>query len=191
MLPAMPASSTVPRPPDPATIEAGPAAIVLTVSVVACAGLLGLVFGVEVGDAQGWVRDLPLLNGALNAGSFLALVIGVRAIRRGDRDRHRRWMLTAFGLSAAFLVSYLTYHTLAGDTPFVGPAVLRVPYLVLLASHVLASVAALPLVLGTLAAALVGREALHRRLTRATVPLWSYVSITGVLVVLALRALGS
>ncbi len=173
-----------------APIGAGPAAAVLTVSAVACAGLLTLVYGVDAGARDGWVGDLPLLNGVLNAGSFLFLVVGVRAVRRGDRAAHRRAMLTAFGLSAAFLVSYLTYHALAGDTRLDAAAPVRAGFLLLLGSHVLASMVALPLVLGTLAAALSGREAVHRRLAPLTVPVWGCVSVTGVLVVVVTRLAG-
>lgn len=174
-------------------VEVGPAVAVLGVSAVACLGLLALVYagGGEPGTGPDWVADLPLLNAGLNAASALAIVTGFRAVRRGDLAAHRRAMLTAFGLSAVFLVSYVTYHALAGDTPFVGSDAVRAAYLVVLVTHVLSSVVVLPLVLGALACAFTGRFALHRRLARFTVPIWLYVSVTGVVVVVALRTVGS
>ncbi len=155
-------------------------------------GLLALVYaGPELGGEATWAEDLPLLNATLNTGSALAIVLGVRAVRRGDVVNHRRAMTTAFVLSTLFLASYLTYHTVAGDTPFVGPGPVRAAYIVVLSVHVVASIVALPLVLGTLACALTDRRALHRRLARVTAPLWLLVSVTGVSVVVALRTLGS
>ncbi len=125
-------------------------------------------------------RDLPALNAILNASSFLLLTLGYALIRRGRRSAHRAVMLSAVFTSGLFLVSYLTYHALAGSTRFRGQGGLRILYLTILGSHSLLAVAIVPLVLVTLARALGGRLAAHRRLARITLPLWTYVSITGV-----------
>lgn len=171
----------------------GPAvATVLGASAIACVGLLALVYaGPRTAFDGGWAEDLPLLNAALNTGSATALVLGRRAVGRGDLVAHRRAMVTAFAVSTVFLVSYVTYHAVVGETAFSGPAPLRAAYLLLLIAHVLASVVALPLVLGTIAAALADRRDLHRRLARVTAPLWLFVSVTGVAVVAALRTVGT
>ncbi len=129
---------------------------------------------------------LPPLNAALNGLSALLLLSGWRAIRAGDRERHRRRMLAAFGVSCAFLVSYLTRVALTGTHRFPGEGWLRIGYLVLLASHTLLAAACLPLVLGSLTYALRERFDSHRRVARYTLPAWLYVSVTGVLVYLLL-----
>lgn len=131
---------------------------------------------------MGLAELLPPVNAALNAGSALLLVAGWRAIRAGDRLRHRRRMLAAFACSSLFLVGYLTRMALTGAHRFPGGGGLRIAYLLLLASHTLLAAAALPLVLSTLSLALRGRFDLHRRWARRTLPVWLYVSATGVAV---------
>lgn len=125
---------------------------------------------------------LPPLNAALNAGSALFLLAGWRAIRRGDRERHRRRMLSAFGCSALFLVSYLTRVALTGTHRFPGGGALRAAYLAILASHTLLAVVCLPLAITTLVLGLRARFDLHPKVARFTLPVWLYVSVTGVLV---------
>ncbi|MBI5070205.1 MAG: DUF420 domain-containing protein [Deltaproteobacteria bacterium] len=129
---------------------------------------------------------LPPLNAALNGLSALLLLAGWRAIRAGDRERHRRRMLAAFGVSCAFLVSYLTRVALTGTHRFPGTGWLRAGYLALLFSHTLLAAACLPLVLGSLSYALRGQFPSHRRVARWTLPAWLYVSVTGVLVYVVL-----
>lgn len=125
---------------------------------------------------------LPPLNAALNAGSALFLLAGWRAIRRGDRERHRRRMLSAFACSALFLVSYLTRVALTGTHRFPGGGALRAAYLAILASHTLLAVVCLPLAITTLVLGLRARFDLHPKVARFTLPVWLYVSVTGVLV---------
>lgn len=129
---------------------------------------------------------LPPLNAALNAASAAFLVAGWRAIRSGERERHRRRMLGAFACSTLFLASYLTRVALTGTHRFPGGGVLRIAYLALLGSHTLLAVVCLPLVLATLTLALRSRFDLHPRVARWTLPIWLYVSVTGVLVYLTL-----
>ena len=109
-------------------------------------------------------------------------MLGYAAIRRGRRDVHQRWMFTALAASGVFLVSYVTYHALHGDSRFLGQGVVRPIYFVILISHILLSVVALPLVLSTFYLSLSGRFAAHRRVARWTFPIWLYVSVTGVVV---------
>jgi putative membrane protein len=97
-------------------------------------------------------------------------------------------MLMAFGFSSLFLVSYVVNHALRGDTPFPGVGTARMVYLSILASHILFSIVALPMVLTTLFFALSGRFRMHRRLARVTFPIWLYVSVTGVIVFVLLKA---
>jgi putative membrane protein len=132
---------------------------------------------------------LPLLNALLNSTSALLLLLGRAAIRRGDRRRHAQLMLAAFGTSAVFLVSYLGYHFVHGDTRYLGAPALRAVYLLILASHVLLSIAVVPLVLAALWFAWRAQFVKHTRVTRWLHPIWLYVSVTGVLVYLMLYRL--
>ncbi len=132
---------------------------------------------------------LPMLNAALNTTSALLLLFGRAAIKRGDRKRHAQLMLAAFCTSALFLVSYLAYHFVHGDTRYLGAPALRAVYLAVLASHVLLSVAVVPLVLAALWFAARGTFARHTKVTRVLYPIWLYVSVTGVLVYLMLYQL--
>lgn len=125
---------------------------------------------------------LPLLNAVLNAGSAVCLLFGYAAIRRRLVSRHRRWMLSAAALSAAFLVSYVWHHYHVGSVPFIGPRWLRLTYLSVLLPHVVLSAAIVPLVPLTLWWGWQHEVARHRRLARWTLPLWLVVSATGVLV---------
>jgi putative membrane protein len=125
---------------------------------------------------------LPPVNAALNATSATLLLLGWRAIRAGDRARHRALMLSALGTSALFLAGYLTRVALTGTHRFPGAGALRAAYLALLGSHTLLAALALPLVVAAFALALRGRFEAHRRVARWTFPVWMYVSVTGVLV---------
>ena len=112
----------------------------------------------------------------------MLLVLGFAAIRRGRRERHRALMLAACGSSVLFLVGYLTRIALTGTHRFPGTGALRATYLGVLGSHTILAVAAAPLVLRTLFLALRARFPDHRRIARATFPVWLYVSVTGVVV---------
>jgi putative membrane protein len=125
---------------------------------------------------------LPTANATLNAASAALVVLGFRAIRRGRRDTHRALMLAAVGCSTLFLAGYLTRIALTGTHRFPGAGPLRVAYLAVLASHTLLAVLAAPLVLRTLFLGLRARFPAHRRIARATLPVWLYVSVTGVVV---------
>jgi putative membrane protein len=125
---------------------------------------------------------LPSVNAALNATSGALVVLGFRAIRAGDRRRHRALMLAAVGCSVLFLAGYLTRMALTGTHRFPGEGALRALYLAVLGSHTLLAALAAPLVLRTLFLALRERFEAHRRIARVALPVWLYVSVTGVVV---------
>lgn len=129
---------------------------------------------------------LPTLNALLNASAAVALVLGYRAIRRRRIEAHRTCMLTAVGFSALFLVSYLVYHAQAGSRPYAGTGWARTLYLAILLTHTVLAAAIVPLVATTLHRALRARFDRHVRVARWTLPLWLYVSVTGVVVYLML-----
>jgi len=162
-------------------------AIVLA-SAAAVSFLLWLLY-VHQASAQfaGHWTFLPALNALLNGLSAVALCTGLYFIKHGQRQAHRTSMLLAFGFSSLFLVSYIVNHALHGDTRFPGHGAVRALYLSILASHILLSIVALPLVLTTFFFSLSGRFAMHRRIARFTFPIWLYVSITGVIVFALLK----
>ncbi len=118
----------------------------------------------------------------MNATSAVLVVLGWRAIRAGDRTRHRALMLSALGVSALFLVGYLTRVALTGTHRFPGTGALRSAYLLLLGTHTVLAAAIVPLIGFALYFAWKGRFDSHRRVARYTLPAWLYVSVTGVLV---------
>ena len=125
---------------------------------------------------------LPPVNATLNGASAVLVLLGWRAIRAGERARHRALMLAAFASSVLFLAGYLTRVALTGTHAFPGGGVLRAAYLAVLASHTLLAAAAAPMVLRTLFLAVRERFPDHRRIARLTLPIWMYVSVTGVAV---------
>jgi len=137
------------------------------------------------GPGQGGRADvaaLPALNAFLNGTSAVLLVAGWRFVRRRNIAAHRACMLAAFCVSVLFLVSYVTYHALAGSRPFGGPEWARWVYYPVLISHIVLAAAMVPFVLTTLYRALSADFARHARLARLTLPVWLYVSVTGVAV---------
>ena len=122
------------------------------------------------------------MNAALNAACAALLVAGYFLIRSGRREAHRRVMLAALATSGAFLVSYLTYHFQVGSVRFTGQGPVRTLYFAILISHTILAAAIVPLVLVTVARARGARFEAHRKLARITLPLWLYVSVTGVVV---------
>ncbi len=128
------------------------------------------------------IADLPALNAGLNATSGVLLTIGYVLIRNGRIRQHRAVMLTAFATSTMFLVSYLIYHANIGSRPFPGHGPVRLVYFAILITHVVLAAVTLPLALITLSRGLRARFDRHVRLARWTLPIWLYVSITGVIV---------
>jgi protein SCO1/2/putative membrane protein len=128
------------------------------------------------------LRDLPTLNALLNATSATLLFIGWRLIRAGRRDAHRKAMTAALVCSTLFLVSYLVYHAQVGSVRFSGTGTIRTAYFAVLLSHTLFAAAVAPLAVTVFLLARKGRFKTHRKLARWTLPLWLYVSVTGVVV---------
>jgi uncharacterized membrane protein YozB (DUF420 family) len=135
------------------------------------------------------ISDLPALNATLNALSAVWLTAGYVLIRRGDRVNHQRAMLAALGTSALFLVSYVIYHANVGSKPFPGQGAVRVVYLTILLTHIVLAAVILPMALVTATRGLRGRFDRHVRLARWTLPLWMYVSVTGVVIYVMLYQL--
>ena len=132
------------------------------------------------------VTDLPAVNATLNGIAGILLVIGYVFARRRQFETHRRVMLSAFGVSTLFLVSYVIYHANVGSRPFPGQGAIRVLYFAILIPHVILAAAIVPLALITLSRGLSRRYDAHRRIARWTLPIWLYVSVTGVAVYLML-----
>jgi uncharacterized membrane protein YozB (DUF420 family) len=128
------------------------------------------------------VTILPTVNAVLNASAALAMVLGFVAIRNRRIRIHRACMLTAVGLSALFLCSYVVYHAQVGSRPYAGEGPLRAVYFAILLTHTVLAIAILPLVSTTLYRALRSQFVRHARLARLTFPIWLYVSVTGVVV---------
>ena len=128
------------------------------------------------------VHDLPAVNATLNAVAGILLVIGYALIRSGRRDGHRRVMIAAFTASSLFLVSYIVYHAQVGSVRFTRQGFVRPLYFTILITHVTLAAAVLPLALVTLSRGLASRYTRHRAIARWTLPIWLYVSVTGVLV---------
>jgi uncharacterized membrane protein YozB (DUF420 family) len=132
------------------------------------------------------LADLPALNAVLNGTAAVFLTTGYVMIRQGRRALHKRCMLAALVTSSAFLTSYVIYHAHAGSRPFMGHGAIRVVYLVILLTHVVLAATILPLALVTTARGLRSQFDRHRRIARWTLPVWLYVSVTGVVIYMML-----
>src|SRR6185436_9800809 len=132
------------------------------------------------------VNDLPALNATLNASSTVLLLTGYVFIRRGDRRRHKACMIAALVMSALFLTSYVIYHAQVGSVPFKRTGWIRTVYFAVLIPHVILAAAIVPPIMITVSRGLSEKYDRHRRIARWTLPLWLYVSVTGVIVYLML-----
>ena len=135
------------------------------------------------------LSDLPALNATLNGTSAIFLTAGYVFIRRGRRELHKKCMLTALAASAAFLTSYVIYHANTGSRPFPGYGAIRSVYFTILITHVVLAATILPLALTTTARGLRGQYSRHVKIARWTLPIWLYVSVTGVVIYLMLYRL--
>lgn len=135
------------------------------------------------------IRDLPTLNAILNFTAAVLLSFGWYFIRVRRTQAHKRCMIAALFVSAAFLTSYLIYHYNAGSVPFAGQGWLRPVYFFILITHIVLAIVILPMVLRTAYLGLSARYDKHVPLARWTLPLWMYVSVTGVIVYLMLYQL--
>ncbi len=132
------------------------------------------------------LSDLPALNASLNALCTVLLVVAYVHIRARRIEQHRKTMLAAFATSVVFLISYVVYHAQVGSKPFPGTGVLRTVYFTILIPHVILAATVVPLALITLRRGLRRDDARHRAIARWTLPIWLFVSVTGVIVYLML-----
>jgi uncharacterized membrane protein YozB (DUF420 family) len=132
------------------------------------------------------LTDLPALNAVLNGTSAIFLTTGYVLIRRGRVTLHKRCMLSALVTSTLFLTSYVIYHANTGSRPFPGVGPIRYVYFSILISHVLLAITIVPLALVTARRGLRAQYDRHVRIARWTLPLWLYVSVTGVVIYLML-----
>lgn len=159
-------------------------AVVSALALALLAWLLLFRRGVESGPDLGF---MPAVNATFNALSAVLLFAGWRAIKRKDRQVHMRLMISAFCSSALFLIGYVTYHYVHGDTKFTGVGPIRYVYFTVLISHVLLSMAIVPMALASFWFAFRERFVTHAKIARVLFPIWMYVSVTGVVIFFMLR----
>jgi uncharacterized membrane protein YozB (DUF420 family) len=128
------------------------------------------------------VHDLPAVNASLNALSGVLLLCGYTLIRLRRIELHRRFMIAAFAASSLFLICYVVYHAQVGSVRFTRQGFVRPLYFTILITHVALAFTVVPLAIVTLSRGLKARYPQHRRIARWTLPIWLYVSVTGVLV---------
>lgn len=160
---------------------------ILALSAVILGFLFWLIYfapGIETGAN---VSFLPAVNAGLNATSAVLVALGILAIKQGNRDAHMRFMISGTVASALFLVCYIVYHSVHGDSKFLAQGFIRPIYFFILISHIILSMAVVPMILSTLFFAITKRFEAHRRIAKFTYPVWLYVSVTGVLVFALLR----
>jgi putative membrane protein len=134
------------------------------------------------------ISSLPAVNAGLNGLSSILLSLGFRAIKRGNRILHMRFMISGLISSGLFLISYIVYHTFHGDTPFEGQGLIRPVYFFILITHIVLSAVVVPMVLTSLYFAVTKKFSTHKKIARFTFPVWLYVSITGVLIFVLLKS---
>ena len=135
------------------------------------------------------VDALPHLNAALNAASAVLLITGWILIKQRRIEQHRGCMIAAVAMSALFLLSYVIYHANVGSKPFTGTGLIRTVYFAILIPHVILAAAVLPPILITFTRGLRRDDLRHRKIARKTLPVWLFVSVTGVIVYLMLYRL--
>jgi len=168
------------------TIEKKFNKFIITVSILIPV-VVAILFGVKLKDLGYNVQPLsflPPIYATVNGITAIVLIAAVSAIKKGNRKLHERLMTTAIALSVSFLVMYVAYHMTADSTKFGGEGAIRYVYFFLLISHILLSIAIIPLVLFTYVRALAERFDRHKKLAKITFPIWLYVAVTGVIVYL-------
>lgn len=159
------------------------------ISAVVVGFLVWLIYFHQDSAGQAGDSSLPAYNALFNSVSAVLLWQALRAIKAGKRRLHQQLIIGALASSALFLATYVYYHFTHGDTKFPGVGGVRYGYLALLASHVILSIVALPMIISSLFFAATGRFAAHKKLSRYTWACWMYVSVTGVLVYLMLHVI--
>lgn len=163
--------------------------VILLISAAGFSFLIWLIYFKGGSDYQSeLITSLPALNALLNSTSAVLLLLGYRAILQRNYSRHMKFNLTAFVTSTFFLISYVIYHNFHGSTPFTGEGFIRPIYFFILISHIILSALVMPLILTSFYLAFSGKLKLHRKISKVTLPVWLYVSVTGVMVFFMLRA---
>jgi putative membrane protein len=155
---------------------------IIALTVIINGVILALLFVPQMGDSQKDYTYLPLFNAILNGFTFVFLSLALFMILRKNMIWHRRFIFAAFTTTALFLVTYLTYHALSESTSYGGDGWLAGVYYFILITHIVLAAVIVPLALFTLARGLQMKVPAHRKLARWTMPLWLYVSLTGVIV---------
>lgn len=163
-----------------------PMIIILSIVLIGAIGILSGVPGVEDFTAFD-VTILPMMNAIFNSFTFIFLVCALIAILKGNVKVHSRFIYSAFVTTFLFLISYVAFHYLAPSTPFGGGGALAGFYYFVLITHILLAAAIVPLALTTVTRAWNMENELHKKIARWTMPIWLYVSFTGVLVYLLIR----
>lgn len=163
--------------------------VILLISGAALGFLIWIIYFKGGSDySSNLISSLPALNALLNSTSTVLLLFGYKAIRNRDFSRHMKFNLTAFVTSTFFLISYVIYHNFHGSTPFTGEGIIRPFYFFILVSHIILSALVMPMILTSFYLAFSGKLTLHRKVSKITLPVWLYVSVTGVIIFFVLRA---
>lgn len=163
--------------------------VISLISIAALSFLMWLIYFKGGSDySSTLINSLPALNALLNSTSAVLLLFGYQAIRQRKFSRHMKFNLTAFITSTFFLISYVIYHNFHGSTPFTGEGIIRPIYFIILISHIILSALVMPLILTSFYLAFSGKLKWHRKVSKITLPVWLYVSVTGVAVFFLLRA---
>lgn len=165
--------------------------VILLISSAAFGFLVWLIYFKGGSDySSNLITSLPALNALLNSASTVLLLLGYRAILRRDFSQHMKFNLTAFVTSSLFLISYVIYHNFHGSTPFTGEGFIRPVYFFILISHIILSALLMPMILTSFYLAFSAKLKLHRKVSKVTLPVWLYVSVTGVAIFFMLRVYG-
>ena len=163
-------------------------AIIAAISLLVLGFLFWLLyFKPAAAQTSDLIRSLPALNAILNAISSILLIAAFIAARRRRYNLHIKLIFAALLSSTLFLASYIRYHSFHGDTKFLATGVVRPIYFFILITHILLSVLVVPMILTSLYLSLCGRMTAHRRVSRWTLPVWLYVSVTGVAIFALLK----
>ncbi len=162
---------------------------IILISTAAFLFLVWLLFYKGGGNySSDLIQNLPALNALLNGTSTVLLLFGYHAIRHRKYKRHMKFNLTAFFTSVLFLISYVIYHSFEGDTHFSAQGAIKYIYFTILISHIILSAVVVPLILTSFYLAFSGKIKTHRKVSKFTLPVWLYVSVTGVVIFFMLYA---
>jgi len=163
--------------------------VILSISAVAFGFLVWLIYfkgGSNYNSSL--IESLPALNALLNGTSAVLLLFAYQSIRQRKFSRHMKFNLTAFFTSSLFLISYVIYHNFHGSTHFPGHGLIKYIYFTILISHIILAALVVPMILTSFYLAFSGKLKTHRKVSKFTLPVWLYVSVTGVLIYLILSS---